>query len=159
MGYFTKPGEGSASALEPLTKPRIQAALQAKQWKYDVDSDGDIGGGWEDGFFYFLPTGKQSEILMVRGTWRGTLTAFEYAKAVETANQWNLDKLWPKVYARRTDDGDVRLHCEHVVDYEFGLTDEQLAQHLVTIIATGCEFFEHLNVVFPKAAAAFKADI
>ena len=156
MGFFTKPGESAASVLEPLTKARIQAALESKGWTYKVDSDGDIGGGWEDGFFYFFTTGRQQEILLVRGTWYPTLPAADYEKAAEIANQWNLDKLWPKVYARRNDDGDVRLHGEHIVDYEHGLTDEQLLQHLVTVISAGCEFFEHLNEQFPEAAAAAK---
>jgi len=158
MGYFTKPGESGAAVLEPLSKARIQAALEAKGWMYRVDSDGDIGAAWEDGFFYFLMTGQQSEILLVRGTWVGKLADADFDKAVELANKWNNDKLWPRVYARRDDQGTVRLHGEHIVDYEHGLTDDQLVQHIVTIVSTGNEFFEYLSGEFPEAAAAAKAD-
>jgi len=156
MGFFTKPGDGAGAALEPLSKARIQAALEAKGWTYKVDADGDIGGGWEDGYFYFFQTGKQSEILLVRGTWYPSLDKDDFDKALAVANKWNLDKLWPKVYARITDEGDVRFHGEHIVDYEHGVTDDQLLQHLITVVSAGCEFFEHLNQEFPEAAAAAK---
>ena len=157
MGFFNKP-DTPAAALAPLSNERIKAALEAQSWRYHVDEDGEVNGGWEDGFFYFLTRGQQSEIFYVRGTWYGKLPEAAYAHAQQVCSDWNEETLWPKTYARRTDEGQVRVHVEHTVDYEYGLTDQQLQQHLVTVINTGSQFFGKLNETFPEAAAAYKSE-
>ena len=47
---------------------------------------------------------------------------------------------------------------EHSLDYEHGLTDEQLNLHVNTGIATSCQLWERLNEAFPEAAAAAAAE-
>lgn len=158
MGFFNKPDQGASTQLAPLSKERIKAALESKGWSYKVDADGDIAGGWENGVFWFLVEGQQQEILMTRGIWYGKLTEAELAKAADVAAEWNREKFWPKTFARLNDEGVVRVFGEHVVDYEHGLTDEQLVQHLLTIVGTGEEFFARLNEAFPEAAEAAKAE-
>lgn len=161
MGFFTKdtaPAGGAARALAPLSKDRIKAALEAAGWSYSVDSDGDIGGGWEYGSFFFFVNGNQDELLCVRGYWRGRLEETDYVRALELANEWNAEKLWPKTYIGRDDEGAVRVNTEHNVDYEPGLTDEQLAQHLLCTVNTSMAFFERVNEVFPEAWAKFKPE-
>lgn len=147
MGMFSRP-ETTEPTLAPLSKDRIRAALESKSWKYQVDSDGDIRGAWDSGYFWFLTTGEQQEILLIRGTWDGKLPPSELNWAMKVANDWNRDKLWPKVYARVNESGGVQIHCEHIVDYEHGLTDKQLLQHIVTVINTGCRLFDQLNETF-----------
>lgn len=153
MGYFAKSPTPSGSGLAPISKERIKQALESQGWAYRVDSDGDISGGWEDGFFWFFLNGDAEEILLVRGTWYPALSPADLPQATEVCQEWNRDRLWPKVYPRVSDEGELRLHAEHVVDYEHGLTDEQLRLHLTTAVNTGCQFFEHLNSVFPGASS------
>lgn len=160
MGFFTKdtlPEPGLPGALAPLSKDRVKAALERQGWAYSVDADGDIGGGWEYGFFYFFVSGKQDEILHLRGTWRAQLTVAELARATEVCNTWSIEKLWPKVYVREAE-GIVRIHTELNVDYEHGLTDDQLQQHLLCGIETSMSFFEHLNETFPEAWEQFRPE-
>ncbi|MGC3956335.1 MAG: YbjN domain-containing protein [Propionicimonas sp.] len=154
MGFFDKSPATAGSGLAPISKERIKQALESQGWSYRVDSDGDIPGGWEHGFYWFFLNGNQNEILLVRGTWYPKLTAAELPLASQVCQEWNRDKLWPKVYPRLSDEGELRLHAEHIVDYEYGITDEQLVLHLTTAVNTGVQFFEHLNSVFPEAAAA-----
>ena len=153
MGFFTKntPAPAAGGALGPLSKDRIKHALEEAGWSYNVDSDGDIGGGWEYGSFYFFVNGEHDELLCVRGFWRGELAEADYARALEAANEWNREKLWPKMYVARDDAGNVRLNAEHNVDYEHGLTDEQLSQHLLCVVNTSMSAFEKLNEIFPEA--------
>ncbi|UOQ58522.1 YbjN domain-containing protein [Leucobacter allii] len=161
MGFFTKdaaPTPGAAGSLAPLSKDRIKAALESAGWSYTVDGDGDIGGGWEYGSFYFFVNGSSDELLCVRGYWRGRLDEGDYLRALETANQWNAEKLWPKAYVARDDEGAVRLNTEHNVDYEHGLSDDQLMQHLVCTINTSMAFFEHVNETFPEAWAKVRPE-
>lgn len=161
MGFFTKdsaPQAGAGGTLAPLSKERIRAALEAQGWSYNVDSDGDIGGGWEFGSFYFFVNGNSDELLCVRGFWRGRLEEADYAQALESCNRWNHDKLWPKTYVARDDEGLVRINAEHNVDYEHGLSDDMLAQHLVCAINTSMAFFEHLNETFPEAWEKYRPE-
>ncbi|MFT4288436.1 YbjN domain-containing protein [Nocardioides sp.] len=159
MGFFAKEsGPAATGGLAPLSKDRIKKVLEDAGWSYRVDSDGDIGGGWESGYFYFFVHGDGAELLCVRGTWYGELTTAEFQRALEASNQWNLEKRWPKTYARADDEGDVRLHCELNVDYEYGLTDEQLRQHIICAVNTGEAFFDHLDETFPEAAARYRSE-
>lgn len=153
MGFFAKSPTPAGSGLAPISRERIKQALESQGWSYRVDADGDISGGWEHGFFWFFLNGKDEEILLVRGTWYPSLTAAELPLASKTCEEWNRDKLWPKTYPRINDEGELRLHAEHIVDYEHGVTDEQLLLHIATAVNTAGQFFEHLNTVFPEAAA------
>ncbi|WP_125098354.1 YbjN domain-containing protein [Leucobacter chromiireducens] len=161
MGFFTKdstPAVGGGDALSPISKDRIKAGLERAGWSYSVDSDGDIGGGWEYASFFFFLSGKEEELLCIRGNWRGKLQAAELAKAIETCNAWNAEKLWPKTYARLDDEGFVRVHTEHNVDYEQGITDGQLDQQLLCAVNTGMSFYEHVNEVFPETWAEYQPE-
>lgn len=157
MGYFNQTGQ-AASTLPAPSRERIKAALESKNWSYKVDGDGDIAGAWEDGFFWFFLMGEQSEIVQVRGTWDGELAEADLPAAERVTAEWNRDMLWPKVYPRINEEGVLRLHAEHSVDYETGVTDEQLALHLTTAVNSGCRWFEKLNEAFPAAAAASKGE-
>lgn len=159
MGFFTKdaaPAPGASGGLAPLSKDRVKAALEREGWSYNVDSDGDIGGGWEYGSFFFFLNGEQEELLCVRGFWRGRLDESDYVKALELCNTWNADRIWPKVYIGRDDEGRGRINAELNVDYEPGLTDEQLSQHLRCAVNTGMSFFELVNETFPEVWEQFK---
>ena len=153
MGFFDKPPGPIGSGLAPISRERIKQALESQGWAYRVDSDGDISGGWEHGFFWFFLNGEAEEILLVRGTWYPTLSPAALPQAAEVCQEWNRDRMWPKVYPRLNDEGYLRLHAEHIVDYEHGITDEQLLLHLTTAVNTGGQFFDHLNSVFPEAVA------
>lgn len=161
MGFFTKdetPTPGGGEALAPLSKDRIKAGLEREGWSYGVDSDGDIGGGWEYASFYFFVNGKDDELLCIRGTWRGQLPGTELGRAIELCNAWNSEKLWPKTYARLDEEGNVRVHTEHNVDYEQGITDGQLSQQLICAVNTGMSFFEQINEAYPAVWEQYKPE-
>ncbi len=161
MGFFSKDAAsapGGDGGLAPLSKDRVKAGLEREGWSYGVDSDGDIGGGWEFASFYFFVNGKDDELLCIRGTWRGQLDSADLGKAIELCNNWNAEKLWPKTYARADEEGVVRLHTEHNVDYEQGITDGQLSQQLICAVNTGMSFFENLNENFPDVWEKYKPE-
>lgn len=143
-------GPGEGGRLRPLSRERVTAALDAEQWSYSIDEDGDIGGGWEYASFFFFVNGDHSELLCIRGTWRGILDAADYGRAIELCNEWNSEKFWPKTYARPDESGTIRIHIEHNVDFEQGVSDGQLTQQLICAVDTGMVFFEQVNEVFPE---------
>ena len=46
---------------------------------------------------------------------------------------------------RIDDGGDIRVYAEHAVDYEHGVTDDQLAQHVYGAIASATGLFNRLT--------------
>lgn len=151
MGFFDKPQD--AAGLAQLSKDRVKKAIETKGWSYSVDADGDIGGGWDAATFWFLLNGRDQEVFQVRGNWRGLHPADRLDEAVRAANDWNSTKLWPKTYARTIDTGEVSFSTEVTVDYEHGVTDQQLLQHLDCALGTSHQFFEKLDELFPGAIA------
>lgn len=140
-------------ALPALDKRRIKDALERESWSYSVDSDGDIGGMWDSNWFFFFVMGKNEEVLNIRANWRGRLADQDRPALLEICNDWNRDKIWPKTYVGRDDDGFVRVSAEVSVDHEHGLTDEQLSQQILCAISTSTEFFQTLDQAYPAAVA------
>ncbi|WP_448060081.1 YbjN domain-containing protein [Cellulomonas hominis] len=160
MGFFTKPDAASPTApvATPLTHQRIVDALEAQGYTYGVDNDGDIGGYWDDHLFYFFRMGSDSEYLQVRGRWSRRVDPSRIDELARETNEWNAQKLWPKVYVRVEGD-QLGVYSEHTVDYEKGLTDDQLDLHLACGVSTSLQFFAHLDEVFPAETATSKAEI
>lgn len=149
MGFFNN--SSPSSQLSPLSLDRVKQVLDSMQLKYQIDDDGDIIAGFEQGFFYFFIRGNSQEILHVRGTWYGVLPKERHAGLTGICEQWNRDKIWPKVYPTvRSTEGDYTLVAEHTVDYEHGLTDDQLRQHLMCAIDTSNRFFSEASEIFPE---------
>ncbi|MEV8337290.1 YbjN domain-containing protein [Leucobacter sp. NPDC077196] len=161
MGLFSEGAAavtGDGAKLAPLSKNRVTAVFDAAGWSYSIDDEGDIRGGWESGSFLFLVDEEVDAILCVRGYWRGRLGEPEYLRALELCNLWNADRLWPRTFVGRDDDGSIRLNAEHTVDYSPGVTDEQLTQHLLCAIGTSMTFFAEVCEAFPEAWAQYQAD-
>lgn len=160
MGFFNKPTAtpASAGALPPLSAERITACLDARDTRYGVDDDGDIGGYWDGHLFFFFRVGEGRDYLQVRGRWNRKVGVDQLATVSALANDWNADRLWPKVYVR-VEDEVLGVYAEHTVDYTHGLTDEQLDDHLVCGITTALMVFENLDEAFPEQAAAAKAEL
>ncbi len=152
MGYFNKEATGGSAA--PLTRKRVEEALERQGWVYRVDDDGDIYASWDEGYFWFFFYGENQEVLQVRGTWYGTLTATDEDQALRLANQINAEKLFPKLYTFLTDDGALQVRGELNVDYETGVTDEQLSLHLRAGIGSTLGAFARFAEAFPDAAPA-----
>ncbi len=51
------------------------------------------------------------------------------------------------------------MYAEHTVDYEPGVTDAQIDQHLACGITTTLRLFENLDEHFPDEAAEAKAKL
>ncbi|MDR1807734.1 MAG: YbjN domain-containing protein [Propionibacteriaceae bacterium] len=150
MAFFTSSEAGAGAAPAPLSRDRIEAALKRKQWAYRVDSDGDVGGIWNGNLFYFFVTGEQDEILHIQGRWKETLEVDQRLEAREIIDEWHQERYWPKGYTRVSDTGEVQVYAEHAVDWEPGVTDDQLLQTLICAISTSLRLFDHLAEHFGK---------
>jgi hypothetical protein len=128
----------------------IEQVLRDQGWHYSIDSDGDVGGIWDDNLFYFIVQGQSDSILYIRGGWHHSLKIEQRTEAREVLDQWHLDCLWPKGYTRVDDDGEVRIHGEHVTRWESGVTYEQLTETIRYSISAVLQMFEELEQHFGK---------
>ncbi|MDR1450630.1 MAG: YbjN domain-containing protein [Propionibacteriaceae bacterium] len=154
MGYFTKPdGVLFAAEVAPLNNERIQACLASHDWQYRIDVDGDIGGWWDGHWFYFFIRGLDREILSVHSRWNRDLPKSALENLIHHVNEWNYDRLWPKLAARCPKDNAI-VAASFGVNYPHGLTDAQLDEHVRCAIATSLEAFAWLDAFYPAEAAA-----
>lgn len=157
MGFFTKDTSvPTPPSLGPLNRDRVTAALDARDMRYGIDEDGDVGGYWDGHLFYFFLMGQNEEYLQVRGRWNRAVAVAQLPAVMEIVNEWNATHLWPKAYVRAEDEV-VGVYAEHTVDYEHGVADEQVDLQLACGISTALQLFEHLDEQYPAEAAAAKA--
>jgi hypothetical protein len=134
-----------------VSRDRVEAVLKAQDWRYWIDSDGDLGGNWDGNQFYFLFFGKEKEILQVRGRWKRELPAVAEVAATTVANAWNRDMIFPKVYVRVHEDT-VHVFGEQSVDLEHGVSDDQLSLFVRSSISTALQAFERFDEHFRDPA-------
>ncbi|WP_407342400.1 YbjN domain-containing protein [Pengzhenrongella phosphoraccumulans] len=135
----------------PLTRDRIAAYLAARGYRYLIDEDGDLTGMWEGSRFWFLLLGEHHEIMQIRGRWHRTLPVKQRSSVLLAANDWNRERIWPKVYVREEDD-ELALYSEVSVDLEHGATTSQLGQLLACGLGTGVQMFTALDGLLPDAS-------
>jgi len=136
--------------VAPLSLERITSALDARDWDYEIDEDGDVSGNWDGHLFYFLRMGEREEILMVRGRWEARIPLNWDDKVLPVLNSWHRDKLFPKaVLVDFAEDGNSRVFTETTIDCEYGITDDQLLLHIDAAINTTLSLFKVLDEAFP----------
>jgi hypothetical protein len=155
MAFFTKPTDAAPAAPAPLTRDRLEALMTRREWYFGIDDDGDLGGVWDDNTFFFLLVGEPRAILQIRGRWSRTLPLAELEPLTALLNEWNVGRIWPKVFARPEDDGSaVVVYAEVATDLRSGANDEQLERIVDCGLATGLSFFEMLDERYPAPEGA-----
>lgn len=139
--------------LAPLTIDRVAQVLSQRGFSFSTDEDGDITGIWDGHRFWLMVTGEQSDVLQVRGVWNRTLAPDRRAAVRLAVNDWNRDRLWPKVFYR-SEDEDLLVYAEHSIDLEPGVNDAQLDQTIACGLLTGVQLFSELDRAFPSPDAA-----
>ncbi|GHS86492.1 type III secretion system chaperone family protein [Cellulomonas hominis] len=140
-----------AQVPTPLTRERVAAYLRSRDYHFVIDDDGDLTGTWDGSRFWFLLLGEQGEILQVRGRWHRQVPLDRRRAVALTANDWNRERIWPKVYLRE-EEGVVAVYSEVSADLEEGVTDDQLAQLIACGLGTGVQMFSSLDSHLPPPA-------
>lgn len=141
-------GQDPPQRTTPLSRSRVQGYLVGRGYAVGLDDDGDLTGTWDGNRFWFILTGAEDEVLQVRGRWHRTLPSARRTATLLAVNDWNRERIWPKVYLREEDDR-LALYTEVSVDLEHGVTDDQLAQLVACGLGTGVQFFAALGGLVP----------
>ncbi|MGO1318299.1 MAG: YbjN domain-containing protein [Cellulomonadaceae bacterium] len=140
-------GPGTPGTQPPpsaVSRERVAAYLASRGDAVRCDKDGDLTGLWNGCRFWFLLLGPRQEILQVRGRWRLALPRATHLGALRAINDWNRDRIWPKVYLRDEGPGLV-LYAETSFDLEAGVTDAQLATYVSCGLASGVLVFDAMT--------------
>lgn len=129
----------------PLSVERVAALFKQRDYVFFIDSDGDLGGTWDDATFYFLLHGESKEVFHVRAQYPGTVDASHLEQVRTVMEESHRSRPWPKASYRIDDEGDIRVYASHSVDYEYGVTDAQILQHVDCAIGSILRLFESLN--------------
>nr|WP_277212876.1 YbjN domain-containing protein [Isoptericola croceus] len=147
---------GSTGVLPALPTPvslaRVGNDLARRGYRFRTDDDGDITGTWDGNRFWFLLLGEEEEILQVRGRWAGTVPDSARAAVLQACNDWNRERIWPKVYTRPENAG-LALYTEVSVDLEHGATDTQLAETVSCGLVTASQFFASVGPLTDPSAS------
>jgi|SRR4051812_5438883 hypothetical protein len=137
------------AGLLPLTNELIGSVLEARDFAFSTDDDGDIFGNWEGCLIYFFRIGEKQEMLQVRVLIGRAFEIEQVLRLYEFCNSWNHDRLWPKAYVHVADDGLARVVGEVVADCEHGITPAQLDQVMIGGIVTGCQLADAVEEFEP----------
>ncbi len=133
-----------AEAVRPVTRERLEQCLRSQGYRYRVGSDGSLGGNWDGDSFSIDLIGPTEDVLQVRGTWHRTIEPELAPGIAHVLNDWNRDRIWPKVYTRPTSGGLLAL-TEVSVDVAAGATDPQITEVIACGLGTGVQFFASLT--------------
>jgi hypothetical protein len=136
--------EPASDRLVSLSTEAIAAVLDARGFAYELDADGDLCGNWQGNIIYFFRIGEFREMLQIRALTARAFTTDDVPRLYAFCNAWNHDRLFPKAYVHVADDGSVRVIGEVFVDWERGVTAEQLDQVMIGAIGTTCQLADEV---------------
>lgn len=147
MAWFDRPVPLAGPAVTPLTRQRLQTLVEGQDWKYSLDDDGDIRARFNGDLFSFILSGAQLEILNVLGYMPEDIPMSLLEEARTVIEDWRREHLWPGLFWRENDDAGLTFSVGGAVavDWEDGVTDAQLLQHLQCGIATCNDAFAEVR--------------
>ena len=129
----------------PLTRERVIALFKKRDWRYFIDSEGDLGGIWDDATFYFFFHGEMKEIFWIHAQYPGTVDAGRLGVVRDVLEDSHRRRPFPKSWYRMDDEGQIRVMASNAFDCEMGATDDQLLQHVRCSIGTSLTLYESMN--------------
>jgi Putative bacterial sensory transduction regulator len=146
--------EDDPHVVAPITPERLERALRRHGYRYATDPAGMLRGNWDGNGFTIDLVGSPATVLQVRGTWSRALDPDLAPGLAQVVNDWNRDRIWPKVYTR-TVNGRIRVHSEVSVDLGPGASDAQIDECLACGLGTGVQLFTQLTgLIEPNAGPA-----
>ena len=133
--------------VAPLSQQRLRAALDRHDWRYRIDDEGDITGRWDDDLITFMLRGDNGEVLNVLGYMYEDLPMGQLDEVRYALEEWHRAHLWPTCFWRDNEDAGLTFSVGGAVavDYEHGVTDDQLALHVYSAIASATGLFSRLD--------------
>ena len=88
---------------------------------------------FDDYRFQFMLASVNRPVLQIRGRWNHSVDVSRKHEMLRLCNDWNMGRVWPKVYVRRENEGMLGLYGEVTHDFYGGGTDQQIDRAIGTI--------------------------
>ena len=97
----------SRTALTPMSLERVEESLGRLGYAFVEDEEHPdvLRARFDDYRFQFMLTGDEHSVMQTRGRWNHTVDVSRKVEMVKLCNEWNMNRIWPKVYVRRESEG------------------------------------------------------
>ncbi len=136
-----------AVLLAPMSLERLQEALTRLGYSFVQDEAHPdvLRARFDDYRFHFLLTGEDGGVLQARGRWNHSVDVSRKVEMIKLCNEWNMNRIWPKVYVRRESEGLLGVYGETIADFRGGAIDAQIDAALTCGLSTVIAFFHSLE--------------
>lgn len=137
----------SPDALAPMSLARIEECLSRHGYSFVEDEAHPeiLRARFDDYRFQFMLSGEDHGILQTRGRWNRCVDVSRKVQMVKLCNEWNMNRIWPKVYVRRESEGLLGVYGELAADFRAGALDTQLDSAITCGLSTVIAFFHSLE--------------
>lgn len=127
-----------------MSQERLVRLVESRGWRCQVDGDGDLVLRAGEDLISFMLRGEHAEVLNVLGQMVEDLPMSRLDEARFAIEEWHREHLWPVCFWRDNEDAGLTftIGASVTVDWEPGVTDEQLLQHLDYGVLTCARAFE-----------------
>lgn len=135
------------SELAPISLDRVEESLTRHGYSFVEDDENEdiLRARFDDYRFHFLLAGDEHTVLQTRGRWNHSVDVSRKVEMVKICNEWNMNRLWPKVYVRRESESVLSLYGELSADFTCGATDAQIDRAIECGLSTVIAFFREVE--------------
>ncbi|WP_245822646.1 YbjN domain-containing protein [Brachybacterium avium] len=140
-------GKGSADELAPLSLSRVEESLARHGYAFVEDEEHPeiLRARFDDYRFQFMISGDEHGVLQTRGRWSHSVDVSRKVEMIKLCNEWNMNRIWPKVYVRRESEGLLGVYGELAADFRAGALDSQIDNAITCGLSTVIAFFHSLE--------------
>lgn len=133
--------------MQALSLARVRACLERHGYAFVEDEEHpDILRARFDSYpFLFILAGDSGTILQTRARWNHSVDVARKVEMIKLCNEWNMNRIWPKVYVRREAETVLGMYGEVAVDFGCGARDEQIDRAVECGLTTVISFFHELE--------------
>ncbi|WP_422117002.1 YbjN domain-containing protein [Brachybacterium sp. UNK5269] len=149
---MTAPNESPAQTdsnhgLAPLSLSRVEECLTRHGYAYVEDDEHAevLRARFDDYRFQFMISGEAHGVLQTRGRWSHSVDVSRKVEMIKLCNEWNMNRIWPKVYVRRESEGLLGVYGELSADFRAGALDSQIDSAIQCGLSTVIAFFHSLE--------------
>lgn len=140
-------GEDSTNGLAALSLSRVAESLTRLGYAFVEDDERAeiLRARFDDYRFQFMITGDEHGVLQTRGRWSHSVDVSRKVEMIKLCNEWNMNRIWPKVYVRRESEGLLGVYGELAADFRAGALDSQIDNAIKCGLSTVIAFFHSLE--------------
>ncbi|MCL6422071.1 YbjN domain-containing protein [Brachybacterium sp. JHP9] len=137
----------AADGVTPISIERIESALSQHGYAFVEDAEHPevLRARFDDYRFQFMLASVNRPVLQIRGRWNHSVDVSRKHEMLRLCNDWNMGRVWPKVYVRRENEGMLGLYGEVTHDFYGGGTDQQIDRAIECGLRTVIAFFHELE--------------